>query len=40
MQAALPSVDDFLAGHSVATLEQLARVIATDHSRHREPTHA
>lgn len=40
MQAALPSVDDFLAGHSVATLEQLARVIAADHSRRREPSHA
>ena len=38
MQAALPSVDDFLAGHSVATLERLARVIATDHSRGSDPS--
>jgi uncharacterized protein with von Willebrand factor type A (vWA) domain len=43
MQAALPSVDAFLAGHSVATLERLARlarVVATDHSRHQGVAHA
>jgi uncharacterized protein with von Willebrand factor type A (vWA) domain len=28
MAAALPHVDDFLEGHSVASLEQLAEVIA------------
>ena len=33
MQAALPSVDAFLAGHSVATLERLAVEAAADRPR-------
>jgi uncharacterized protein len=35
MQAALPSVDAFLAGHSVATLERLADEVAADRPRRR-----
>ncbi len=42
MAAALPHVDDFLSGHSLAALEHLARVVAgatrSDPSPHRAPT--
>jgi len=34
MAAALPYVDDFVEGHSLASLQELAAVIATDISRH------
>jgi len=34
MAAALPYVDDFVEGHSLASLQELAAVIATDTSRH------
>jgi uncharacterized protein len=34
MAAALPYVDDFVAGHSVAAYEELAAVLSTDGSRH------
>jgi uncharacterized protein with von Willebrand factor type A (vWA) domain len=30
MAAALPYVDDFITGHSLASLEELARVVAGD----------
>jgi len=38
MAAALPSVDDFVSGHSIAALEQLARLVAGTPTR--EPAHA
>ena len=37
MAAALPYVDDFVAGHSLAALEQLAKVVAGRHGKGARP---
>jgi uncharacterized protein with von Willebrand factor type A (vWA) domain len=38
MAAALPWVDEFVEGHSLASLEELARVIGADRSRRETPS--